>query len=263
MGTNSIKQAGDSKMSNKAISYPSISALLIAFLSAAPACAQDSKWTYDLSMNLWFSDTAVTTDTPRGQVDANLSFSDAIQDLDFAFMGTAEARNGRWGIIGDLLYFNLTADGPTPNGLLFSEVAAGTQITVLSGVVAYRIHEDAKVAFDVGAGFRAFWTDIDTTFVGAGAPTETFGQTNNWVDPIVAARVRVAFNDQWFGTAMLDAGGTGDSQTWQALATVGYRMNEHWAFQGGYRYMEAEWDTDLGQSSLEFSGPILGVTYRF
>ncbi len=127
MGTNSIKQAGDSKMSNKAISYPSISALLIAFLSAAPACAQDSKWTYDLSMNLWFSDTAVTTDTPRGQVDANLSFSDAIQDLDFAFMGTAEARNGRWGIIGDLLYFNLTADGPTPNGLFFSEVAAGTQ----------------------------------------------------------------------------------------------------------------------------------------
>jgi hypothetical protein len=40
-------------------------------------------------------------------------------------------------------------------------------------------------------------------------------------------------------------------------------MNENWAFQGGYRYMEAEWDTDQGQSSLEFSGPILGVSYRF
>ena len=199
-------------------------ASLVAVLAAAPAVAEP--WTYDLSMNLWFTDTAVTTDTPRGQVDAELSFSDAIQDLDFAFMGTAEARNGRWGVIGDLLYFNLTADGPTPNGLLFSEVAAGTQITVLSGVVAYRVHEDEKVAVDVGAGFRAFWTDIDTTFVGAAAPTETFGQSKDWVDPIIAARVRVAFNEKWFGTAMVDAGGTGDSDTWQALATVGYRLNE-------------------------------------
>lgn len=236
---------------------------LLTGIGGVPAFAGEGSWTYDLSMNLWFTDTGVTTDTPRGQVDASLSFSDAIQDLDFAFMGTAEARNGPWGIIGDLLYFNLTADGPTPDGLLFSEVSAGTKITVLSGVLAYRVHENANIAVDVGAGFRAFWTDLDTTFVGAAAPTESFGQSNNFVDPIVAARIRVAFNDEWFGTAMLDAGGTGDSNTWQALATVGYRLNENWALQGGYRYMEAEWDTDLGQSSLDFSGPILGVTYRF
>jgi hypothetical protein len=236
-------------------------ASLAAMLAAAPAVAEP--WTYDLTAYLWFTETGVTADTPRGQVDASLSFSDALQDLDFAFMGTVEARNGPWGIIGDLQYFNLTADGPTPNGALFSEVAVGTKVTVLTGLVAYRVHEDAKVAVDLGAGFRAFWADLDTTFVGAAAPTETLGQTNNFVDPIVAARIRVAFNDQWFGTAMLDAGGTGDTQTWQALASVGYRMNEHWAFQGGYRYMEAEWDTDQGQSSLDFSGPILGVTYRF
>ena len=78
-------------------------------LSALPAVAQESQWTYDLSLNLWFSETAVSTDTPFGTVDAELSFSDAIQDLDFAFMGTAEARNGPWAVIMDMLYFNLTA----------------------------------------------------------------------------------------------------------------------------------------------------------
>jgi hypothetical protein len=72
-------------------------------LSAAPGLAQDDAWTHDLSMNLWLSGTGVTTDTSKSQVDAELSFSDAIQDLDFAFMGTAEARNGPWAIIGDLL----------------------------------------------------------------------------------------------------------------------------------------------------------------
>jgi opacity protein-like surface antigen len=74
---------------------------------------------------------------------------------------------------------------------------------------------------------------------------------------------RMAFSEDWFGTLLLDAGGTGDTSTWQALATVGYRLNDNWALQGGYRYLQSEWDTDLGQSSLEFSGPILGVTYRF
>ena len=232
-------------------------------LSSVPAVAQESQWTYDLSFNLWLSDTAVSTDTPFGVVDAELSFSDAIQDLDFAFMGTAEARNGPWAVFMDMLYFNLTADAPTPLGTLFSEVSTGSKITVLSGYVAYRVHEEPTFAVDLGVGLRGFWTDLDTTLVGASAPTESFSQTKDWVDPIVAARIRMAFGEDWFGTLMLDAGGTGDSSTWQALATVGYRLNENWALQGGYRYLQSEWDTDLGQSSLEFSGPILGVTYRF
>ena len=232
-------------------------------LSSVPAVAQESQWTYDLSFNLWLSHPAVSTVTPFGVVDAELSFSDAIQDLDFAFMGTAEARNGPWAVFMDMLYFNLTADAPTPLGTLFSEVSTGSKITVLSGYVAYRVHEEPTFAVDLGVGLRGFWTDLDTTLVGASAPTESFSQTKDWVDPIVAARIRMAFGEDWFGTLMLDAGGTGDSSTWQALATVGYRLNENWALQGGYRYLQSEWDTDLGQSSLEFSGPILGVAYRF
>jgi len=240
-----------------------IAGIVSSALLAGPAVAQDSGWTYNISMNLWMTDTSVTADTPHGTVDAELSFSDAIKDLDFAFMGTVEARNGPWGLIGDLDYFNLTADGPSPAGLAYSEVAVGNKITLLSGYLAYRVHQDDRIAVDLGAGFRAFWTEMDTTFVGASAPTLALEQSKNWVDPVVAARVRLAFNDQWFGTVMLDVGGTGDTSTWQALATVGYRFNERWLVQGGYRYIEAEWDTDDGQSSLAFSGPILGVTYSF
>jgi hypothetical protein len=249
-------------MSSKSLSTAAGCVLLLA-ASAAPALAQDGPWTFDLSANLWFNASTVTADTPQGEASAELSFSDAIQDLDFAFMGTAEARNGPWSVIGDLLYFRITASGPSPNGVLFSGIESRSEISVVSTYLTYRVYEDASMAFDIGGGARAFWTSIDTTFVGANAPTETFSQDKNWIDPLVAARVRVAFNDRWFGTLMADGGGTGDTETWQALATIGYSLNENWAFQGGYRYMKAEWDTDLGQSSLEFSGPIVGVTYRF
>lgn len=249
-------------MGMQSLSRTASCALLLA-ATAVPAAAQSSDWAFDVSANLWFNASTVTADTPQGEVSAELSFSDAIQDLDFAFMGTVEARNGPWSVIGDLLYFRITASGPSPNGVLFSEVASRSEISVVSSYLTYRVYEDAGMAFDIGGGARAFWTSIDTTLVGAGAPTETFSQDKNWIDPVVAARARFAFNQNWFGTVMVDAGGTNDTETWQALATVGYRMNENWAFQGGYRYMKAEWDTALGQSSLEFSGPIVGVTYRF
>jgi hypothetical protein len=236
---------------------------LVLAAPGAPILAQDGGWTFDVSANLWFNDTKVTTDTPFGPVDAELSFSDAIQDLDFAFMGTTEARKGPWGLIGDLLYFRLTADGPSPQGVLFSGASARTEMTVVSAYATYRVYETPMAAIDLGVGARAFWTSLDTTLQGASAPSESFSQDKDWVDPLVAARVRVAFNEKWFGTLMADGGGTSDTETWQGLATVGYSLNDSWAFQGGYRYMKAEWDTSLGQSSLEFSGPIVGVAYRF
>lgn len=232
-------------------------------LSSGAAFAQDGNWTYSLSAYGWLNDTAISTDTRRGQVDADLSFSDALDDLDFAFMGAAEARNGRWGVIGDLLYFKLSAAASPPRGILFSDAEIESEVTVLSGYLIYRVHEDAGVALDVGAGLRGFRLDLDTTLVGALAPTEVIGQDRDWIDPLLAARIRVAFNDRTYGALFVDAGGSDDSRSWQALATIGYRLNDRWEFQGGYRHLEAEWDSDFGESSLEFSGPIIGVTYRF
>jgi opacity protein-like surface antigen len=237
-------------------------AVLQALLSSA-ALAQDGGWTYAVSAYGWFNDTAISTDTPQGQVDADLSFSDALDSLDFAVMGATEARNGRWGILGDLFYFKLSADASTPSGILFSDAEIESEVTALSGYLTYRVYEDPKLAFDIGAGARAFWLGLETTLVGAAAPTETSSRDKNWVDPLLAARLRLTVDKKWFGALFLDAGGTDDSQSWQALATVGYRLNENLALQGGYRYLEAEWDTQFGESSIEFSGPIIGVTYRF
>ncbi|MCZ0963854.1 outer membrane beta-barrel protein [Paracoccus benzoatiresistens] len=238
------------------------SSLLLA-LSCGAAFAQDGDWSYGITAYGWFNDTGITTDTPQGEVDAELSFSDALDNLDFAFMGAVEARNGPWGVMSDLLYFKLSAEASTPRRLLFSDAQIESEITVLSAYATYRAYETANMAFDVGAGVRGFWIDLDTTLVGAAAPTQTINQDKNWVDPLIAARFRMDFNEKTFGTLFLDAGGTGDSRSWQALATVGYRLNEQWEFQGGYRYLEATWDTDFGESSMDFSGPILGATYRF
>ena len=65
-------------------------------LLATAASAQDTDWQYSLTTYLWTTKTGVSAETPTGEtVDAELSFSDALKDLEFAFMGAFEARKGK------------------------------------------------------------------------------------------------------------------------------------------------------------------------
>ena len=43
---------------------------------------------------------------PAGTIDTTLSFSDALENLDFAFMGVVEASKARWTLLGDFAQTN-------------------------------------------------------------------------------------------------------------------------------------------------------------
>ena len=62
-------------------------------LLASAASAEDLDWKYRLTTYIWLTNTGVSAETPSGEtVDAELSFSDALKDLDFAFSAIFEAR---------------------------------------------------------------------------------------------------------------------------------------------------------------------------
>ena len=82
--------------------------LACALLAAAgPAAAQDG-WSFAASPYVWLPGFSTSAETGRGTVDIDKSTSDAVSDLDFAFMGAFEARSGRWGLILDLIYTDLS-----------------------------------------------------------------------------------------------------------------------------------------------------------
>lgn len=236
-----------------------------ALVVALPLAAGAEEWDFRASVYGWTPGLDTTVGTPQGDLDASLSISDVLNDLDAAFMGTFEAQYGRWGLIGDLMYSDLTSSKGTPFGTLYSKGKVETALTTFTGYLAYRVWESDQGIFDFAGGFRAFWLDTTTTLVGGTQPTFSIGSENDWVDPVIAARARVNINDKWFATALADAGGyfDGSSSTWQVFASVGYQFNPTWSMQLGYRYMNIEKEQGQGDLSMAMSGPLIGVSASF
>lgn len=234
---------------------------------AGPAAAQDSGWDYALTLSGWFSGLKNELDTPFGQVETELDFSDVWDVLDFAFFGTFEARNGRWGLVGDLIYSDLSSEENLPNGRLFTQAEVGTTMTVLTGYATYRVVDGPDAVVDLAGGLRWYDVGLDVRLSGGLAGRRDFSFGENWVDPVVGARVRVPISGNWFATGFADVGGFGigdaSDLSWQVLATVGYQFNDRWSTQLGYRYLSIDKELDSGDFGLELYGPTLGVTARF
>jgi opacity protein-like surface antigen len=238
-------------------------AIALAVMTATSATAQDADWTYKATLYGWFPGLTASVDTRFGTIESESSTSDALSDLDMAFMGSFAAQHGRWGFVGDLLYTDLSSTQDTPFAL-YGEGTVGVKMTALSGYALYRVSTDPKVMFDIGAGFRNFNVDIDVSLspgVAGGASQSIDG---NWTDPLVAARLAVPLDEDWFLMGFADFGGTGSGdQTWQVYAGVGYEFNDRWSTQLGYRYMDISKELDGRDVSLDLSGPVLALSYSF
>jgi hypothetical protein len=229
---------------------------------ASAASAQDMDWTYSLTAYLWATKTGVSAETPTGEtVEAELSFSDALQDLDFAFMGNFEARKGKLSLLTDAMYFKLSPTNPTP-GPFTDTVTVRTQMTVISGYAAYRVHDDPSISVDLAGGFR--WANLDSDISTTGVLTTEFDASDDWIDPVIGVRLSSQLSEKVSAALFVDYGGfSSDSTTWQTAVSVGYALNDRWTLRGGYRYMEFDREINGRDFSLDQSGLLLGATYNF
>ncbi|URF47617.1 outer membrane protein [Dinoroseobacter shibae] len=235
-------------------------AIAMLAMSATAAAAQQGDWSYEATVYLFTPETKTGLSTPDGSVNGSLSFADALENLDLAFMGAFGASTGRWGAYLDYLYTSLSFRNATPNGTLDSDLT--TQI--LSGYVTYRVHETPVVQLDMAAGVRWFSTDTELTLRRPEASDETRRLDDDWIDPVVGLRARVAMTERWSGTAFVDYGGfRSDSETWQALLTADYALTPNWVLRGGYRYISVDHDTAENGFSFSQSGVVFGAAYRF
>lgn len=235
-------------------------------LALATSAAVAAPWDVSVSAYGWAIDTTTGVDTRYGRVETELSFSDALDALDFAVMGSVIAKKGPWTLVGDAIALDLTLGQPSPFGQIFSKATAGVRLAALSGYGLYRIGEAGGVALDAGAGLRGMSTEIDVTLHGVGRPDARTDIDDTWVDPVAALRLSTEIG-RWRGSLWLDGGGfdigNASKSTWQAMAIVTYAMNERWLVSGGYRHLEIDRETQGVPYDMTLSGPLLGISYRF
>ncbi len=240
-------------------------AALTAVALAGPVHAQMADWQTGLTVYAWLPGLSTSIGTDFGTVDADNSSSEVLDALDMAFMATADASNGRWSVIADLLYTKLSDEEDTPFGLAFNDAEIEAKIGALSGYVGYRVAEGANYGIDLLGGFRLFDATITTSLGSGRIPGISDTMSKTWVDPLIGARGNVSFNDRWSATGGFDLGGTDTESdfTWQALATLNYAFSDKWTARAGWRYMQIRNVIDDRDVTIGLNGPVIGVAYRF
>jgi hypothetical protein len=140
-------------------------------------------------------------------------------------------------------------------------------LTILSGYAAYRTLDTPDVSVDVVGGLRYMNMDLSGNFQAGTAPAFSFASSDDWVDPLIGARVSAPINEKWTASAFFDVGGFGignaSDLTWQVAATVRYQLNDKWSLVGGYRHFFVEQTLSGLDVELEVSGPVVGLNMRF
>ena len=123
-------------------------------LLATPALAQDG-WEFAITPYVWLPSLTNTLHTQFGSFTSDTSGSDTLSNLDMAFMAALEARHGKFSLIGDLLYVDLSSKTDTPLGDLFKSVETDLRTTAFSGYALYRVDRDAAASRSTSAAASA------------------------------------------------------------------------------------------------------------
>jgi hypothetical protein len=233
------------------------------------------EWQFTVIPYLWASGLEGDVKVGGQQSSIDLSFSDILEDLDFAGMVQIEARKGRVGLFLNPLYMKLSSEEDFAVGSVQFDVDVETSMASVEFGGFYRLAEyivsDEKgervLFFDVLGGGRYVYLDseIDISVLGRGVKTD---KTEEWVDPFIGGRARADLTPRWFIHARADIGGFGIGNTsdaaWNALAGFGYQLNERTAILAGYRALSIDYDGG-GNFELDvtFSGPVVGVAIEF
>lgn len=137
--------------------------------SQQPA-TKPSGWTFRLEPYGWLMGMDGSVGAGPFSTSVDVSSKSLLQNLDWGVFLQAEARNGKWGILADGFFAQLSAEG-NPPGPLYSNLDAKLQQGLGELALAYRVWEGKAGFLDVFAGARYNYisteldADIDTAGV--------------------------------------------------------------------------------------------------
>ena len=249
--------------------------------TAAAQSASDS-WKFNAIIYGYFPDIGGETTFPAGGTSVSVDSSKIIGNLKFAFMGTFEAKKGRFGLLADLLYMDVNGSvtntrdvsvgGHDLPASVSTNLDLGVKGTVFELAGTYSLLDDPATKLDVLGGAR--YLDVKQTLtysfsadvgpiIGPGR-SATVEAKDSYLDAIIGAKGQFLFGDrrQWFVPWYADVG-TGESKlTYQVLGGLGYSFS--WGqVLAAWRYVDWNFKSGSKIESLNFNGPMVGVAFNW
>lgn len=233
------------------------------------------KWEFIVVPYLWIIglDGDVTVKGNTSEVD--VSFSDLLENLDFAGQAHLEAWKGRFGVLFDPMYAEMSADGDI--GPL--DIDVDVEFSIVELAALYRLtgrspgkNEKRNLSVDVFAGGRWTYLKSELDIEGPlGIIDLTVEKSKDWLDLMIGARIIADLSERCSVVVRGDIGGFGigssSNFTWNAVGLIGYDVSRNKTLYAGYRYLDVDYDDGSGTSLFEYevttSGPLVGLAFRF
>ena len=193
------------------------------------------------------------------------SFSDIMKHLNFGGFINLWARYDRFVVSGDLMYVSTTetkvVKGLPLIGALKADLDSREFNTSL--LAGYRALDLPQFTMDFMAGAR-LWSVSNSVKVKAPVVL-SYGEKFAWIDPVVGIRAFYNFTDKASALMQADIGGAGVGSkfTWQALATLNYKINDSFSASAGYKVLRVDYRSGGRVFDTTLHGPVIGATYRF
>jgi len=223
-------------------------------------------WEFAVSPYLWAAGLEGETGTLPGlpPADVDESFSDILDDLEFAGMVTGAAKKGRYGFSGDLQYVETTAKD---NSLapLFRREEVTSKSLIVSAMGDYFVAEDGRSNLILSAGARVWSVETNLKLSSGVLAGRTIKGDDTWVDPVVGARGSLELGSAAFlvGWGFIGGFGIGSEIMADLFGGVGYRFSETTSATVGYRWMKVNRDEDGFLYNVVQKGILAGLTIEF
>lgn len=224
----------------------------------------ESGWTFSVAPYFWAAGlSGQVSQFGLPVIDVDSSFSDILDNLDFAAMAIAEARYQRFSVFGDLMYVKVSADSATPLGIVATSVDVSSE--TFAGLIGagYSVIESDAGRLDLVAGVRVWSVDTDIGFTGGILDGVSVSDGATWADGLVGVRANYSITPEVYLTGWGLVGAGGADVDWDVAAALGYRFNERFSAVAGYRALGVNYEDEGFLFDVVQQGPILGLVMRF
>lgn len=232
-----------------------------------PPVPDTSDWKFTVALYGWaagINGEVGVFGLPSQNID--LPFSDVVQHLDFAVMGLAEARKGRFMMGVDATYTDVGKAVKIPVSNPFIEkIDATNTALMLTGIVGYGIYDTDMARLDLVAGARLWSVNNDFEVKGGLLDGVSKSDGATWVDPLVGAKLRLdplpkVYIASW---AMIGGFGVGSDLMWDLMGGAGYDFSDHFSLFAGYRATSVDYSSGGFVYDVVEQGPVAALVFKF